>query len=790
MGSSGDEKTVLAEAKAGALVTTLKRGIPVSGRVLDEAGKPIAGAVISQPNRAGLGLSHRPIARSGDDGRFTLPTALEAGRPVAGNPKVLLVAARGYAPQARPLELKEGSTEPIELEFGLAPGKVIKGRAVDQDGKPIAYAWVILDDILGYLPDHNSEIVYLTDPEGRFVFDSAPDSPVKIRISPRYFENASLIVSPGDDEHVWRLNRQLGINLQINDAITNTPIKRVEIERGRVDKDGQVVWESGEKKPPVGRPTTRDIHLFGRAYINVTANVPALKLRILAHGYKPFETRMFSPDEGPVREEVKLERLAFGEGGGPSGTVVDKEGKPLPGIEVMLATQSQGAQLYGESWWPGQGVLAINGAGTVITDEQGRFTFSPTKERYRLAAVHPELGYGEVLDEEFKKDQTLKLLPWGRVEGRVLRGKEPVPQAWVQLGFDRPIMNFGQIYIFPQAHTNAEGEFVFEKVPVGPIEVEERNQAQTLNRAFVTVEPGKTARVTIGGAGRTVIGRLISPDGPRDAWVEERNPRASIMTDAPQIPYPENSEYEEQIAWSERWWYSPEGIAHRHAYVLRGVPLNKDGSFRIDDIPPGNYVFKAEWSRIQDRKLIGRAKVEHHFKVTPIADAETADAPIDLGILRLNEKPVPKRLELGQQAPAFDIKTIDGQPLKLADLRGKYVLLDFWATWCGPCIAEFPTLKEATDLYGKDKRIAFVSLSLDKEAKTVAEFLEKRDDHPDTIQGFLGDWSEDKVSEAYGVEAIPAIFLLDPEGKVIGRDLRGEDVLARLKGILGEPQTR
>ncbi len=139
-----------------------------------------------------------------------------------------------------------------------------------------------------------------------------------------------------------------------------------------------------------------------------------------------------------------------------------------------------------------------------------------------------------------------------------------------------------------------------------------------------------------------------------------------------------------------------------------------------------------------------------------------------------------KRLDqVGRTAPAFTAQDIQGRTIRSADYRGKYVLLDFWATWCGPCVAELPRLQEAYRSYHASG-LEIVGISLDESKDAVVNFARTRKVPWPQVHNAGG--SSDLV-QSFGVVSIPATYLIDPEGTIIRLDLRGkalDEALARL----------
>lgn len=129
--------------------------------------------------------------------------------------------------------------------------------------------------------------------------------------------------------------------------------------------------------------------------------------------------------------------------------------------------------------------------------------------------------------------------------------------------------------------------------------------------------------------------------------------------------------------------------------------------------------------------------------------------------------------DIGKPFIDFTQQTIDGKSFKLSSLRGKYILIDFWASWCGPCRAENPNMLKAYNAY-KDKNFEIVAISLDDKKQAWKSAVDQ-DALPwiqvSDLRGF-----NNEVAEMYGIKAIPRNFLIDPSGKIIAKNLRGDEL--------------
>lgn len=157
----------------------------------------------------------------------------------------------------------------------------------------------------------------------------------------------------------------------------------------------------------------------------------------------------------------------------------------------------------------------------------------------------------------------------------------------------------------------------------------------------------------------------------------------------------------------------------------------------------------------------------------------------------VEKEDIKKRLDIAKSTwvgkPALDFSQAgpDGKQVALKSFRGKYVMIDFWASWCGWCRIEHPMLIKAYNKY-KDKGFTLLSVSLD-DAKDKEKWLAaiKKDELPwQQVCDLKG--RDNEVAKLYGIKGIPQSVLVGPDGVIVAKNLRGEDLLVKLDEIFGE----
>jgi peroxiredoxin len=141
----------------------------------------------------------------------------------------------------------------------------------------------------------------------------------------------------------------------------------------------------------------------------------------------------------------------------------------------------------------------------------------------------------------------------------------------------------------------------------------------------------------------------------------------------------------------------------------------------------------------------------------------------------------PRRLAIGKQAPEILVSDPNGKQVKLSQFRGKWVLLDFWASWCKPCIGELPFLSDVQKRFGP-KGFTVFSISVDENPKDWQKAMVTYRMHWAHGRDFSQGTSQS--AQVYAVSSLPSTYLIDPSGKIVAKNLRGPALRQKLESVI------
>ncbi len=755
-------------ARASTVMLTMKQGVSIAGSVLGPDGQPIAGASVVIEQRLQERFLNRTVTDS--SGQFHFGHWID--------PEERSIALTAKAPGLAAAVRKVLITPSIPRQTIQLTRRVpLKGRALDAQGTPLAGASIRTSEGMS---DGCLEWSAITDAQGSFEWPDAPTSGSILldahkhgfeEVLARHFET-------NNREVTLTLHHPLHLHGTVTDAVTGQPIERFGLIPGWGPRTpGSLVeWLRG---PSVHHLGNGRYDLRGDLFPDQGLN---RSIRIEAEGYLPAELLGFRDDAEEIAHDFKLRKAQT-----ITGIVRGRDGKPVAGAEVAMSDSDNYVRIQN-----GRLVTSFV-VGTpphVRTDRDGRYTFLPQEKSVAIVMVH-ETGFGVIPHDQLVTSLDITLVPWCRIEGVLKVGKNIAPNQKVSARLNNALFH-GQVGY--ETRTDERGRFVLERVTPGAITVyrymdtaDHRGWIPS-NPVFVDVGPGQTVRVEIGGSGRPVIGKLTLPQGFKLSDLVPEFCKLATIRHEPRKPddYPDYSR-DQQNTWYESFSKTAEGKKHYQQERQYGVEIHDDGAFRIEDVPAGQYVLTLPFQGRTNSDESGLLATAQRDVTVPGIPGGRSDEPLELGTIRLDIYRLlnPK---VGDRIQVPLSNAADGRPLDLAALRGKFVLLNFWATYREESVATIPALKETYDRFGRDPRFTMISLNQDVDPDAAHRYTAYRELRwEQRYLGIKGGWPH-PIAAACGVKYAPQVMLIGPDGRLVARDLKGPEIKPAVARALGSKQ--
>ncbi len=302
--------------------------------------------------------------------------------------------------------------------------------------------------------------------------------------------------------------------------------------------------------------------------------------------------------------------------------------------------------------------------------------------------------------------------------------------------------------------------------------------------------------VTFGGGGRDIVGRVVIEGGDPDDvdWTRDFHQLNLVLDPPPTFGVVDSAKpmtpAERQAFWAEQrrremeYLNGPEARAYERAAKNYVLEFQTNGDFRVTGVLPGTYdlsIAPTDASRDSSSQTIGNLSQR---VVVPEPSGPEADTPIDLGTLKITTRGV---MRVGKRAPTFALADFDGARVSLADFKGRYVVLHFWATWSTAAAAELQNFRTLHEAYAADRRVALLSLNFDSSQDVAREIVRstlgsQRSAWP---QVYAGPWGDaNLIQSGFGLQGLPETMLVGPDGIVVAMGLRGPAIRRSIEGRL------